>query len=106
MIHWAIEAVFGTGVLLYLLRLILRSPDGSVRHLFAVMIDDTISVVIWHQPGITISSECAIAAAQGKKWGKIACRLLGMLDPNHCALALHADNARALNAIDRLKPFV
>ena len=102
----AIAVIAGVSLGMYLLKLILNSPDNTVRHMVAVMFDDLVSVFVWKQPGITISSECAMAAASGKKWGKVMCKFLGWLNPNHCPLAIHADNARALNAIDRLKPFL
>ena len=93
-------------VVVYLLKLALNSPDNSVRHMIAVMVDDLVSVIFWHQPGITISSECAMAAIQGKTWGKAMCKFLGWLNQNHCPLALHADLDRATHVIERISPYL
>ena len=91
---------------LTLLRAILRSPPQSVRHLVAVMFDMMIAVTIWHRPDITISTECGLAAIDGKLWGKWMCKFLGWLDTNHCPTAIQADIDRAKNVIAYLTPYL
>lgn len=54
-------------------------------------------------PGQTISSRAATARNNGHLWGCWLCKLLDLIDSNHCNKALANDIKRAQAVIDDLK---
>ena len=64
-----------------------------------VGIDQLINVVTDGDPGETISSRAARAAAQGKPWGIELSKLLDCFEYDHGALAMEGDETRAEHVI-------
>ncbi|CAB4124162.1 hypothetical protein UFOVP49_38 [uncultured Caudovirales phage] len=55
--------------------------------------------------GVTISARAGVAEIEGELWGKVLSRLLNLLEPNHCQLAIQGDIDRARAIINKLTPY-
>lgn len=56
-------------------------------------------------PGETISARAGKAAARGRPWGCVLCRLLDWIEPGHCQGAIQHDRERAQAVLDDLKGY-
>lgn len=56
-----------------------------------VSLDQLVNTILGGDPDETVSSRAAKAAAAGRPWGCILCRLLDKLDPGHCARVVEMD---------------
>ena len=70
----------------------------------AVALDRFLNVLFGGKDDLTISSQAAIAKHNGRIWGCVLCRLLNLLDKNHCEASLKFDLDRAASAINTLEP--
>ena len=57
-------------------------------------------------PGMTISSHAAMAAADGRLWGRALRAVLNRIQPDHCELAMVNDSARAHAVVVELVPYI
>ena len=62
-----------------------------------IAIDQLANTLLAGDPDETISSRAAKAHKKGKRWGCILCRLLDIVDKNHCEKSVELDEGdRAL----------
>ena len=68
-----------------------------------IALDACVQVVfLYGIPGETISARAGKAQRRGKTWGCILCRMLDLIDTNHCDGAVRNDIARAQAVIEDL----
>ena len=56
-----------------------------------IAIDQLVNTLLAGHPDETISSRAAKANRQGKRWGCVLCRLLDVVDPDHCEKSIEVD---------------
>ncbi len=56
-----------------------------------VSLDQLINTLAGGDPDETISSRAAKAAARGRRWGCVLCRVLDRIDPGHCTNNIEHD---------------
>lgn len=59
-----------------------------------IALDQLANAMIGGDPDETISSRAGKAARRGRWWGCILCRLLDLLEKNHCELSIEADRGK------------
>ena len=60
-----------------------------------ISFDQTINVAVFNgDEDETISSNAGKAMLRGKRWGCVLCRLLDLVDPNHCLKSIEADEGK------------
>jgi hypothetical protein len=53
-----------------------------------IALDQFVNTVLLGDPDETVSSRAAKAAAKGKRWGCVLCRLLDYVQKDHCITSL------------------
>lgn len=56
-----------------------------------IAIDQLANTILLGDPQETISSRADKAAVEGKRWGCVLCKLLNVVQKNHCPLSLEAN---------------
>lgn len=66
------------------------------RYLLNVMVwlDQGLNTLTGGDPDETVSSRAAKAMKEGRKWGCILCRLLDLVDKDHCDKNIERDEGR------------
>lgn len=59
-----------------------------------IAVDQLGNALLAGDPDETISSRAAKAAAAGRRWGCVLCRLLDTLDRGHCARSVESDEGK------------
>ena len=84
-----ITPVIVLGLLFIMLRYLIFMLINPIRGFeVGLGVDITSNVAANGKEGQSISSRAAFAAADGKEWGCILCRVLNWINPGHCARAM------------------
>lgn len=90
-------------LLIWFTRVSIKAPEGSLIKRLGLAIDDAISLLIFNNPGITLSAQTGLARKQGKLWGRLGSRFLNIFERDHTDKAIEADIVRMENNLRILK---
>ena len=90
---WLLCQVAGIVASLWMLAAIAAGSPRTWR--LAVAYDQLANAAFGGDPDETISSRAGKAALRGQQWGCVLCKLLHLIDRDHCEKSIEADRGRS-----------